>query len=784
MTLPSGTRLGPYVILAPIGAGGMGEVYRARDDRLGRDVAIKVPPEALARDPVALARFEREARAVASLAHPNVLDLHDFGTDHGICYAVTELLEGETLRARLAGGPLRWREAVEIVTAVADGLAAAHERGIVHRDLKPENIFLTTEGRIKILDFGLARVDREKASEASSFLATGTDTGTLLGTVGYMSPEQVRGERADARSDIFSLGCVLSEMITGERVFRAATSAETLVAILREDPPDPGILAPDCPEELLRIIRHCIDKKRDSRIQSARDLALSLRDLADPAARLSARRPVRSSRRRPLALGFALAALAVAAIVFLRLDRARPGRIASLAVLPFADATADANAQYLSEGLTESLINRLSRFPDLRVAARTSVFSLKRGLDGRGAGRALNVRAVLAGRVARRGDDLVVHVELMDVEDGSNLWGEQFVRRSDDLMALPEEISREIAERLQIRLTGKQAAALARKPTGDPEAFDLYLQGRYQWNKRTIEGITKSVDLFERAVKRDPRFAEALAGLAEALDLIAFYGFQPPKEIIPKVRDAAIRALEIDESIAAAHTTLADVRYQFDWNWPGAEQGFRRALSLDPNSATGHQWYSNYLSSARRFDESFREIATARRLDPLNMMIRTDEGLAQHFAGHDDQAARLLKQTIQIEPTFPLAHFYLALVEARQNTLESALTEARAARRLSEGDPDAIAICGYISARAGRRAEAEEALQALEELSRQRFVSAFPMAVLAVGMGEKDKAFAWLEKAYEEKSGRLVYLNVEPAFDPLRNDPRFRSLVERLRFPS
>ena len=783
MTLSAGTRLGPYEILAPVGAGGMGEIYRARDRRLGREVAIKVLPAELARDPSAVARFQREARAVASLTHPNVLDLHDFGTEDGVCYVVTELLEGETLRERLANGPLRWTEAVDVGLAIAEGLAAAHARGVVHRDLKPANIFRTKDGRIKILDFGLARMDAEPLAEDRAELPTATETGTLLGTVGYMSPEQVRGERVDARSDIFSFGCVLFEMLAGAQAFRGPTSAETMVAILREEPADSLAETPEIPIALRRVVAHCLAKDPNRRIQSARDLVLSLKDVDPAIAPSDAASPPLAGRfptSRALTLGIVIAAIVLAILYGWRRTRG----IDSLAVLPFVNASPDPGEEYLSDGLSENLINRFSRFSELRVPPRTTVATQRGEKDPRKAGRALDVAAVLAGRVSRHGDDLLIQVELVDVRRGSQLWGERYERKAADLLGVEESIAREISQRLRIRPTGSQAAVLARKPTEDPEAYDLYLQGRYYWNKRGGEDVVRSVDLFERAIHRDPHFAMAFAGLAEAYDLIAFYGGLPPKDVLPKAKDAANRALQIDDSLADAHAALADVRYQFDWDWTGAEQGFRRALLLNPRSATAHQWYSNLLSVSGRFQESFREIETARRLDPLDLMIRTDEGLAQHWAGHDDKAREILESTLRLEPGFPMAHLYLGLVEIRQNALDSAIGEADIARKLLDGEPDPIALYGYACALAGRRAEASEAMRRLEDLSRHRFVDSVPMAVLSAGMGEKDRALSSLERAYEERSGRLVYLKVERAFDPIRDDSRFRSLLERLRFPS
>jgi eukaryotic-like serine/threonine-protein kinase len=785
VTLTAGTRLGPYEILAPLGAGGMGEVYRARDSRLNREVAIKVPPQHLAQNPAALARFEREAKAVAALSHPNILDIHDFGSDGGVSFAVTELLKGETLRHRLASGPLPWRGAARMARALADGLTAAHSRGVIHRDLKPENIFLTEDERVKILDFGLARLEPEPPPEGAASLPTATETGTILGTVGYMSPEQVRGEKADARSDIFSLGCVLYEMITGRHAFAAGSVPETLVSILREEPEDPAALVPDLPEALGLILGHCLAKSPNDRFQSARDLALALDDVAGVASGPVRFRDRRNARRKTLAVArvalILVAALAAAAGV--RSLLAARSAIDSLAVLPFANATGDPAAEYLGDGVSESLMNALSRFASLRVLARTPVSRFKGEPDGLKAGRALGARSVLTGKVARRGDHLVVTVELLDVRRGAHLWGERYDRTAADLQHVEEEIARQVSRKLGLTLSRQQEERLSRPSTSSAEAYDLYMQGRFAFNKRTPEGLQKSLELFTQAARLDPEFGLAYVGLADAYDLIAFYGAAPPRDILPKQRDAAIRALEIDESNAEAHASLADIRYQFERDWAGAERDFRRAIALNPNYARAHQWYSNFLSAAGRFEQSFEEIRTARRLDPEDLMIRCDEGQAQFFAGNQAQAIALFRRLIEIEPSFPLAHLYLGVAALAGGDPASAIAEAKTAMSQMEGEPEPIVLYGHACAKGGRPEEARRALAQLEELSAKRFVDGFAAAFLYVGMGEKQKALAALERAYEERSGRLVYLKVMRAFDPLRTEPRFRDLVLRLQIP-
>jgi serine/threonine protein kinase/Flp pilus assembly protein TadD len=785
VTQPAGTRLGPYEILAPIGAGGMGEVYRARDVRLDREVAVKVLPDHLARDPDSLARFEREARAVAALAHPNILDIHDFGNESGIAYLVTELLEGESLRQRLTGSPLPWRTAIEIGLAVADGLASAHSHGIVHRDLKPENVFLTFDGRVKILDFGLARLERGPSTETSPTVATPTRTGTVMGTAGYMSPEQARGGHADPRSDIFSLGCILYEMATGKRAFFAENAAETLVAILRDEPADPADLVPELPDHLRLVILRCLSKYPDSRFESARDLAFALKVAGSESARARTAPP---AKPRPARLVVLLAGSAiVTALVVLGVSAwlHRGGPIGSLAVLPFVNASRDPNADYLSSGITESVINSLLQLPQLRVIPNASVLAYKGGRDPLEAGRAFNVRAVLTGQVTQIGDNLVVQAELTDVKRGSLMWGKRFQEKVADAFEVQERIAQEILKSLRLKLTGKEEQQVAKRYTQDAEAYRLYQWGRLYWNKRTPEGITKSIEFFERAIARDPAYSLAYAGLADSLVLVAFYGALPPKEILPKARAAAMRALEIDKDLAEAHALLADLKYLFDWDWAGSETQFRRAIELSPGYPTAHQWYANYLAVLGRPKEACAEILRAEELDPLNPVISMDVGFTCYYpSGEYEKAVEQYRKVLVLAPDFALARIYLALAHIRRNDLAQAVTELETVKRLEPGEPDPIALLGYAFAVNGRREEAKRALAELQALSKQRYVSPFPIAWIYMGLGDEDRAFEWLEKAYEERAGRLVYLKVERAFDPLRSDPRFGDLVRRLNFPS
>jgi serine/threonine protein kinase len=607
--LSSGMRLGPYLILAPLGRGGMGEVFRAKDLRLDREVAVKVVPEQLAKDPDRLARFEREAKVVAALAHPNILVLYDIGQEQGVPFAVTELLEGITLRSRLAGAALPWRETLEIGAAVADGLAAAHAKGIIHRDIKPENLFVTADGRVKILDFGLARVQIPSSSELETgpYIPCHTDPGTVVGTVGYMSPEQLRGLSVDARSDLFSVGCVLYELVAGRRPFQGRTEAETAAAILRDEPPLLVSLASQVPLEVERVIRYCLAKEPEKRVPSARVLAVALRALLSGSDISASLPPTILYRPKPL--------------------RRRRGTIPSLVVLPLTNTNVDPDTEYLSDGITESLINLLSQLPGLRVMARSTAFRYKgRDVDAQEVGRALKVRAVLTGQLVQRDNRLIIKMELVDVRDGSQLWGEHYNRELSDILAIEKAIAQEIADKLRLRLTGEQKRRLSRPRTENAEAYQCYLKGRHHWNKRTAEALKKSIKLFEQAIDIDPTYALAYSGVADAYLNLGGWGHVAFREAYPRAKTAATRALAIDETLAEAHVSLAMVQKEYDWDWPGAGREYERALELNPNYAVAHQWYGEYLAAVGRHPEAIAAFKRAIDLDPLSLIIHATLG--------------------------------------------------------------------------------------------------------------------------------------------------------------
>ena len=547
MSLLAGARLGPYEIVAPVGAGGMGDVYRARDSRLGRDVAIKVLPQHLSHDPQALIRFEREARAIAALSHPNILAVFDIGTEQGVSYVVTELLEGETLGRRLASGAMPWRDVARVGAALGEGLAAAHAKGIIHRDLKPENVFLTLDGLVKILDFGVARFRPSDSHDLDAVTQAGTQAGTVLGTVGYMSPEQVRGEVAAAPCDLFSLGCVLYEMVAGRKAFSGQSIADTLAAIVSRDPSP--LSQSDVPAEFDLVIRRCLEKSPSERFQSARDLAFRLREML-----------IGTGSGRSTGVS------------------APDTRLDSLAVLPFANASGDPDAEYLSDGITESIINTLSQLGRLRVAARSTVFRYKgQDLDLLKVGRDLNVRVVLTGRVVQRGDNLRIQAELVNAADGTQLWGQRYHRKAADIFSIEEEIAKEISEALRLRLTRDEQRQLEKRYTENDDAYQLYLKGRFHWN-RSKETLERAVACFAHAVEKDPNYALAWSGMANCFTVYGTYYALSPKLALPKARTLALKALALDNSLEEPHACLGVIKAHHDFDWVASDQEFRRAL--------------------------------------------------------------------------------------------------------------------------------------------------------------------------------------------------------------
>ncbi len=793
MTFAAGARLGPYEILAPLGAGGMGEVYRAKDPRLGRDVAIKVLPASFSSDPDRLRRFEQEARAAGILNHPNITAIYDIGTHEGAPYVVQELLEGETVRSVLAGGRLSPRRTIDYALQIAHGLAAAHEKGIVHRDLKPENLFVTKDGRVKILDFGLAKLTHTETGPEVTSLPTataGTEPGVVLGTLGYMSPEQVRGKPADARSDIFSFGAILYEMLSGKRAFHGDSAADTMSAILMKEPPDLSQTNRDIAPGLERVVRHCLEKNPEQRFHSAHDVAFALEALSDvstPTPAAAGLRAITRPRARILlwaaGLAAALAALA-AAVLWLRPGA---GAIDSLAVLPFVNAGGDPNAEYLSDGITESLINSVSQIPGIKVVSRASAFHYKgKDVGARTVGRELGIRAVLTGRIVQRGDALSIRAELVNARDDTHLWGEEYNRRLSDILAVQEEIARDISGKLRQRLTGEEKKRLTKRYTENAEAYGLYLKGRYHWNKRTGEDTQKGIGYFQQAIEKDPTYALAYAGLADSYAILFLYAGLPSSETFPKAKAAALKALEIDDTLAQAHATLAHTHQFFDWDLSAAEKEFRRAIELDPKYPTAHQWYSLYLSWLGRHEQAIAEAERANELDPLSLIISSTRAFVFYDARQYDRAIEAARKTLELDKGFSWALFSLGWGLEQKKMYPEAIAALEEAVRLSGRWIEAVAGLGHVYAVSGRREEAIRLIEELKEWSERGYDPLANIALVHAGLGQNDEAMRWLEKAYQARSAWLIVLalKVDPRWDALRSDARFQDLLRRIGFPS
>ena len=741
MTLSAGMRLGPYEILSAIGAGGMGEVYRARDTRLERDVAIKVLPQATAQDPSALARFRREAQAIAALQHPNILAIYDAGVEHGTTFAVIELLEGETLRSRISDSPVPWRRAVAIGVEIAEGLAAAHAKGIVHRDLKPENVFLTTDGRVKILDFGLARYRPSGSGQENTRATLVTEPGTIMGTAAYMSPEQVRGEVTEAPSDVFSLGCVLYEMIAGRRPFAGRSSAETMAAILTAQPPPLPDLVGEVPPELNRWITHCLEKNAGERFQSARDLAFALRTL-------------------------------------LRDAGPHPKAIASLAVLPFSTAGDNPDSEYLSDGIAETIINSLAQLPGLRVIARSTVFRHKGDVDPIQVGRNLGVGTVLTGRVFQRAEILVIGAELVDVASGSQLWGQRYKRKLADIFEIQDEIATEICQTLRLKLTGDEQDRLTRRYTEDPAAYQLYLKGRYCWNQRTEEGMRKAVDYFSQAIEKDPSYARAYTGLGDGYAMLSIYDTFPPTNAFPKAKAAQRRALEITDDLAEAHASLGFAELLYDWDHQNAEASLKKAIALNPGYASAHQWYGFVLGLTGRMEASVTELTLAQQLDPFSASINVTAAWPLYWMRRHAEAVVRLREAVALHPSFWLAHYYLGLTLEQSGSFQEAIAELEHACDLGDSSWR-LGGLGHAYALAGKRDEAYRVIEEAKSLSGRRYVAPIHIATVYAGLGD-EKVFEWLEKGLEERSWLMTWLDVDPLFDLIRNDERFGQLSRRV----
>lgn len=749
--LRPGETLGHYQILEQIGAGGTGVVYRASDKRLKREVAIKVLPEAFGSDPERLALFTQEAQLIAALSHPNILTLHDVGTERGLWYAVTELVHGQTLRKRMVRGPLPMDEAIDYAIEVAHGLAAAHAKDIVHMDLKPENLMVTDDGWLKILDFGVARVSRNPRSSDNDTTRTHRhDHG--WGTLAYMSPEQICGDQVDHRSDLFSLGTIMYEMLAGRHPFQRQSSAATMGAILGDDPAPIATLNPAVSSGLDQIVRRSLRKSASERFQSAREIRFALEAVRDAGHRSDPARASTGARRD------------------------QP----SVAVLPFSDMSPGKDQESFCDGMAEELINALTQIPGLRVAARTSAFQFKgQARDARQIGHILNVSTVLDGSVRKHNSRVRITVELIGTGDGYQLWSERFDREMEDVFAVQDEIAASVVKTLKGQLTTK--VPLVAPHTRDLDAYMAYLEGRYHWNARTEEELKKSVECFKAAIERDPGYAVAYSGMADAYVTLGTYGAMPPADVMPSANRALRKALELDGALAEAYACRGCVRSVFDWSWADAERDFRRAIELNPSYPTAHHWYAiNHLVPRGRFEDAGEELQCALDLDPLALPIRMSLGMKSYFAAHYDDAVNELLRTIQLDDRFGMAHAFLGATYIEQGRYHEARAQIDAALRLCGRTPEILADLGYLYGRSGDLSGAHGILDELRRLSGERYVSPGRLAQVHVGLGERAEALDRLEEAASERAADLAWLGVRPVFASLRGEPRCVALLKQM----
>lgn len=787
MRIEAGSRLGDYEIISLLGQGGMGEVYRARDLKLRREVAIKVISSPMAQDAEALARFRREAEAASALNHPNIVTVHGFGEalmpDGTHCaYIVVELIEGQTLRALIRDAEITREQLVRYCAQVAEGLAKAHAAGIVHRDLKPDNIMVSNDGYAKILDFGLAKLQK-KSEHVDADGATQpleSKSGAIVGTTGYMSPEQIRGLQVDARGDIFAFGCILYECVARRRAFDGETQFDVLSNIVHEEPAPLQRAWPDVPEDMERLVRRCLAKSPDDRYQSARDLAIDLREIIGSG--VSERRAGVAPPRRPSSRAIwitallLLAAVIVAAVVIRRAGSSQP--LSSLVILPFSNAARDPQLDYLSDGVTDALLNDVSRIPDVRLIARTTSFRYKNTTkDLPVIGHELGVDGIVTGQVRRGGEHLVVDVELVQSKDGTRIWGEHYERNADDMLAIERDIVARLAQALRVNKSSVQFAP-PRPATENRAAYDDYLKGRYFWNKRTSESVTKALGLFQAAIDADPTYARAYSGVADCYIAFNQLGTAPHEQACARGIAAAKRALELDESIPEAHTSMGYLHWSCELDLKATAQELHRALELSPNHAQSQHWYGLFLVNAGRWQEGLPHLREAARLDPFSTQIQANLAYAIYYSGKTDDAIHAAEDAIELDRQAPYPYHirgYIALGDGDYPTAIRYLKIA-VAKHLAVS----TAFLAYAYARSGDRASAT---QTLAEIDQQPTDAARPPALIAgvwSALGERDRAFEMLEKAYTARDFWLSELRVCPLFDPIRDDPRFADLLKRV----
>ena len=812
----------------------MGEVFLVQDTKLDRKVAIKFLNEEFSRDADKLNRFIQEAKAASALNHPNILTVYEIGEADGTHYIATEFIEGRTLREHLsAKEPMSLSAVLKIGVQVAEALAAAHQAGIIHRDIKPENIMLREDGYAKVLDFGLAKLTEKKKDEVSlegetkAFVQT--RPGMVMGTVSYMSPEQARAKETDARTDIWSLGVVLYEMLAGKVPFAGETINHAIVSILEKEP----LLLEGVPDELQRIVRKALTKEKEMRYQTARDLLIDLKNLrrtldiqgelersvipnraevtaagnenatqvhevgatqdAGVGAKTDAATSVSSleyavtqAKRHKLTaaiIGIVLLGIISAVGYFGLFAKSNTKQIESIAVMPFVNESGNQDVEYLSDGMTETLIKSLSQLPNLNVKPRSSVFRYKgKDTDLQTIARELNVQAILTGRVVQRGDQLTLSLELVDVQKDSVIWTESYNRKQSDLISLQSEIAKDVSTNLKTKLSGTEETKVTKTGTANPEAYQAYLKGRYYWNRRTAENLKKAIEQFKAATDRDPNYALAFVGLADSYALLSDYGGTPTAEVLPQAKTYAERALSLDGQLAEAHATLGLITYA-SWQWAEADKEFKRAIEIDPNYATAYHWYSLLLKALGRYDEALGMIKRAYEIDPLSSVIGVNVSETYQFLNKHDASVEISLKIIELDPNFGAAYDDLGLSYLKLERKAEALTAMEKAVELTNRASVLLGDLGYVYAVSGKRTEANAVIKELEVNYARKEAAGQDVADVYAGLGEKDKAFEWLEKDFQARNGRLAEVRWQIAFEPLRDDPRFKDLLRRMNLP-